>query len=309
MFKFKKKNNNKVIGRQRAYSSRQLENRRYLYHSVSLEQAKQQSTNIKFKKDETDINHITEINITKFWIRRIVELFIWSVIIVAGIRLLSLSTVAQVKVLNNNTQFNSMIYQKIIDQQLASSWFNHNKLTVNVNNIAKVLESKYPTIVSVKANVPLVGNSLNIDITTSSPRLFLSTTYNAGLVDGQGRVVSIDNINKASSGLIIVNYPISVKLAIGDNILTPSIVNFINDVTYELKLKKITVNYFEVLPGANELDAYITNTKYYVKFDLQSNNPLLQIGTYLAVIHNLSLHNQSPSQYIDVRIPGRAYYK
>ncbi len=303
MFNFKKNSTNKTLARQRVSRNNLLENRRYLYHSVSLEHAKQQKN---IEQINSSIN-ISEVKFASFWTKRLLKLIILSIIIVGMVRFLTLSENAKVEVVNNKSL--NYAYQSLVDKQLASSWLNDNKLTISVNGIDQVLENNYPTIVNIKTNIPLIGSQLVLYVTTSAPKLFLSTTYNAGLVDGQGRVVSVNKVDQSSSGLVVVNYPIPIKLSLGDNILPASDVNFISDVSYELSLKKITVSYYEVLPGANELDAYIANTKYYVKFNLQIGQPLVQIGSYLAVIHNLNTNNIVPRQYIDVRIPGRVYYR
>ena len=64
------------------------------------------------------------------------------------------------------------------------------------------------------------------------------------------------------------------------------------------------------MPAAeNELDMYLTGQSYYVKFNLADSSPLQEVGTFLAVRQNLQQQGITPSQYIDVRVDGRAYYK
>ncbi len=61
-------------------------------------------------------------------------------------------------------------------------------------------------------------------------------------------------------------------------------------------------------PAAYELDVYLSETPYYVKFNLE-NDALQQAGTFLAAKQRLDRDNIRPEKYVDVRVSGRAYYK
>jgi hypothetical protein len=64
-----------------------------------------------------------------------------------------------------------------------------------------------------------------------------------------------------------------------------------------------------VLPvQTNELDVNLAGQSYFVKFDLQENDPRQQAGTFLATIASLKSQNITPTKYVDVRVDGRAYY-
>jgi hypothetical protein len=62
-------------------------------------------------------------------------------------------------------------------------------------------------------------------------------------------------------------------------------------------------------PAASELDVQLNGRPYFVKFNLQSNNPRGEAGTFLATIAQLSRQNIVPGHYVDVRVDGRAYYQ
>jgi hypothetical protein len=65
-----------------------------------------------------------------------------------------------------------------------------------------------------------------------------------------------------------------------------------------------------ILPaGTSELDVHLAGQPYFVKFNLNNNDPRQQAGTFLAAIANLQKNHITPAQYIDVRVDGRAYYQ
>ena len=82
MFNFKKNSTNKTLARQRVSRNNLLENRRYLYHSVSLEHAKQQKN---IEQINSSIN-ISEVKFASFWTKRLLKLIILSIIIVGMVR-------------------------------------------------------------------------------------------------------------------------------------------------------------------------------------------------------------------------------
>ncbi len=307
----------KESGRIRQYSANSnYDQRRYLYHSVSLERTRleRELPSKSIRKDENK-SPITEIinkskyknvSFIKYWIRRLIIIVLLSFLIIASIRFLQLSP-DQVYVSATNNQLDAE-YSSVISGLIRQSWFNGNKVTLNKVGLSNFLKDKFPDIINVGVSYPVFKNSLRVNITTSPANIFLSTTYNGGLVNNQGRVVDT-SISANNSKLIIVNFPINIKLKDNEYILTQSTINFINTITYELKSKNIAINHYVIVPGNNELDAYISLKNYYVKFNLQSNDPINQAGTFLALSHYLFINNISPLQYIDVRIDGRAYFK
>jgi hypothetical protein len=59
---------------------------------------------------------------------------------------------------------------------------------------------------------------------------------------------------------------------------------------------------------AEELDIHTPDRPYYVKFYL-AGDALLQTGQYLASRHQFDTTNSQPAEYLDVRIPGKIFYK
>ncbi len=303
MIRNRKNNKSENKPRQRQISDRaDYESRRYLYHSFDVTRTR----NVELRDEK-----VTEIqidknknNFFKYWITRIIKLIIVSLLIVGFIRFSQLSNKVTVSSVNQSL---NTTYATVIDNFLSKSIFNKNKLTINSTKLVQYLKNKYPDISDVKVSFGLFNQNINVKIIMSQTNIFLSTTFNAGLVDDQGRVIETNILTQ--KGYTIVNYPVNLKLSIGNQVLTPSQINFIQTVLYQLNNKRISINHFNILPGADELDAYIQGKPYYIKFNLNSNDSIQQSGTFLALSHYLTINNIIPSQYIDVRIDGRAYFK
>lgn len=288
-------------------SSLSTDQRRYLYNSVNLDKARQLHEN-KITQIKEDNPSNKSKRILRFWIKRIIILSITAFIIVIAIRILQLTPQAKINITNNSSNQSIINYQSVVDNYLSSNWLENNKATLNKNGLISLIKRQFPDVKAVNIKTSWFSNQVSVSLTIYRSQLFLSTIYNSGVVNSSGKVISLDHTNV--NGMSVVNYPIAIRLKIGSNILTYQDIYFIETVNYELNLKNIKVNQFIVQSGAEELDAYIQSTpSYYVKFNLISGDVLQQTGTYLALIHNLSLSHITPNKYIDVRIDGRAYYK
>ena len=86
-------------------------------------------------------------------------------------------------------------------------------------------------------------------------------------------------------------------------------ISFIKTVIAQLAAKQVIVSGLTLPVASREIDANIAGVGYIVKFNLQDGKALQQAGTFLATKGRLDSQSITPSQYIDVRVPGRAYYK
>jgi hypothetical protein len=199
---------------------------------------------------------------------------------------------------------------KFIDKQLSRSIFNHNKLTINTISITKEISDHFSQFNNVEVSVPIIGTKLNIYVSDSDPSVEVIYNNVKYIVNNNGVTIFRDYNYKSINQLQlpIINQA-SLSPVVGQNILSSEQVSFINNVFEQLKLKNITVKYFTITNSGTELNAYINNEPYYVKFDLEQNNPQLQAGDYLAAINYLNHQKITPKQYIDVRVEGRVFYK
>jgi hypothetical protein len=119
-------------------------------------------------------------------------------------------------------------------------------------------------------------------------------------------VSSADSINFTYSMPYVINS--FSKININKQALSNSDLAFILYVYDELEAQSIKTSYYTLVPNSRELDVKPAAQPYTIKFNLEED-PKVQTGSYLALRGYLQTNKITASQYIDVRVLGRAYYK
>jgi hypothetical protein len=203
-------------------------------------------------------------------------------------------------------------YQLAATKILSQSFTSQNKLTLNTTSFITQLKTEFPQIASATLSIPLVGSKMTLTITVTKAALVLQSGTSGYVIDQNGRIMASASqvANLSSLKLPIVSDPTTAGvLTNGTQALSMTTVQFITSVIYELNQKSITVKQLVLPDGSNELDVYPTGKTYYVKFNLQSNTPVNQAGTYLALNNYFTQRGITPASYVDVRVAGRGYYK
>lgn len=202
-------------------------------------------------------------------------------------------------------------YSTLASEAIGSSLYNQNKLTLSNSDVAQYLKSRYPEIAYAAVTLPFIGSTPTVHIQLVTPALIYSTRGFNYVLDGNGTIICpLSTLSPPEASVLpSVQSSYNGPLKAGDQVLTNSNVLFIRIVKAALAAKNIGVNKMVLVPGAEELDVYPAAVPYFVKFNLYNNDPLQQVGTYLATVATLKAKNQVPQQYIDVRVDGRAYYK
>lgn len=247
--------------------------------------------------------------------RRFGVIAIGGAVLVSLISVLTLSPDPKIQPLNASTGsflHSTATYQQAATKLLADSPGSRTKLTINTGAIGNALRRQFPDLAIVSVKLPLIGHRPVIYIQPIQPALVLSTLHSGQFV------VSTDGHIAGSATAATANdlhVPLVIDqsgaaVSVGQAALPTSTVSFIQAVAYQLRQKQVGVTAFTLPPGSGELDATITDTPYFVKFNLE--NPAStqqQIGTFLAIRHYLQGQGTQPAQYIDVRVDGRGYYK
>jgi hypothetical protein len=204
------------------------------------------------------------------------------------------------------------VYQRAADKLFSQSLGNQNKLTVDAAGISDRLKAMFPELSDVSVTLPVVGNQPTVYLQPAEPTLILSANGNSYVIDNTGRALayaqSMPAQNRASLPQVVDQSGLQPQ--VGRQVLPSTSVAFIQTVLAQLKAQHVSVSKV-VLPSASfEVDMYIAGKPYFVKFNMHdSSGALQQTGAYIAVAQDLAGKNITPSQYIDVRIDGRAYYK
>lgn len=249
-----------------------------------------------------------------YWAQRFGMLVAIIAIAVATVSVMSLSTDPKVVPLDSSSGVflhPMSTYEAAAQQLFDDSILNHNKLTVDTNNISGHLKQQFPELSVVNITLPLIGHRPIIYVAGAQPALLLQANDSRSyIIDTTGRAIGTAGANSAASlHLLNVRDASSSGIHIGQLAVAGKTVSFIETVQYQIEQKGLRSSTYVLPAGTNELDMYLDGQYYFVKFNLANNTALQQVGAFLAVKHNLEGRGITPANYIDVRVDGRAYYK
>ena len=279
------------------------------YHSKRIDQEANIGRQISRKQtNKSDQNYM------QFWLQRSGLAVLLIVSIVSVIYALNLSSNARIIFLKSSGSsfvHDQATYQTAADTILSKSIWNHNKLTVNTTDISRQMLNQFSELSSVNIVLPLLAHRPVIYLTPSQPSLIIIGANGTFLLDTNGKALLAitDIISIAGLKLPILTDQSGLKLAINHRALSSSDIAFIQIVIAQLAAKQVVITGLTLPVASREIDAGIAGKSYFVKFNLQNGNALLQSGTFLATQSHLSSKNITPAHYIDVRVPGRAYYQ
>lgn len=204
------------------------------------------------------------------------------------------------------------IYQQAAEEQFTSSILNGNKLTVGTAGITAALQKQFPELQNVSIVLPLIGHRPVVYIQPANPVLFL-TTQGGGvyLLDKSGRaLIGGDEAVSQTTKLHLpaVHDGSGVQVSVGQVALPSGDVDFIAQVVGQLQAKALQIASLDLPAGASELDVRMQGVGYVARFNMQGN-AREQAGAFLATKQYLTGQHIAPGQYVDVRVPQRAYYK
>lgn len=234
--------------------------------------------------------------------------------IICLVSILILSTVPRIVLVGgqgNNQLFNEYRQSFLATSKrlFASSLFNRDKITVNSNGIAAQLAKDYPEFSQVTIGMPLIGQHPVVYVTQSIPSLVLTSSEGRFLINNTGvAVLRLTGSNQFDS-LPLLQDQSGLPINIGQPALTTDNVNFIETINYQLSAKNYKITSYVLPAGTSELDVHLSSLAYYVKFNLEDNNPVVQAGRFIATANYFKQNNINPSTYVDVRTNGRVYYK
>lgn len=206
------------------------------------------------------------------------------------------------------------VYARAAQELFASSAANRNKLTIDASGIAEQLRRRFPELQAVSVNLPFIGDKATVHLQPAMPALVLAANNGTYIVDSNGRALAEASSASNLSRLKVptVTDQSSLEVSIGQQVLPRSATKFISTIKQQLQSQKITAQSMTLPAVAGELDVYVAGKPYFIKFNLQQASEASaaqQAGTFLAAIKKLEKEGKAPSQYVDVRLPGRAYSK
>lgn len=234
-----------------------------------------------------------------------------TVAVLIGFYLSLISGGAKVVVEGNPLLINSVSTYSAATGDAANGLTGKSKFTVNRQKIEDKLKQQFPEINDVRVSTPLFSNSLKVDIQLTNPTIVMNSGVSGYIIDDRG--VAVMNLDKTSPSfdilkLIQITDQSNVSLEVGKPALTSDQVNFIDEIKHQSDAKALTLETVNLLGGGGELNIKYAGLAYSVKFNL-NEDARISFGTFIATKEYLEANKQSPAEYVDVRIPERAYVK
>jgi hypothetical protein len=206
------------------------------------------------------------------------------------------------------------VYTEAAAKLIGSSATNRNKMTINTAGIASGMQAQFPELHSVTVAVPLIGDTPTVYIRPADPELTLVTAGGTFIIDRHGRALGEPRASGQYSqlGLPTVTDQSSLTFKLGDQALPRSTALFIRTVARQYDAQRATIKAMTLPAGRSELDVYPSGKQYFVRYNIQDATEKaaeLQSGAYFAANRHLTGKRITPSQYVDVRLQGRVYYR
>jgi len=190
-------------------------------------------------------------------------------------------------------------------QLLARDAANHTKLTADLDGTARALQQEFPELQHVSLEAPLVGSRPILYIQVTQPSLILQSPQGNYALNDSG--ITLARLSKLPPNVPLVVDQSGSSLRVSGQALPSSTVSFVQTVAYQLAAAKLDVSAF-VLPVGKpyELDIRLEGKAYVVRCNLEAD-ARTQSGALIATVQQLG--QRTPAQYLDLRTPGRVYYK
>lgn len=252
----------------------------------------------------------------QFWLRRIGLLILLLAVtasVTSGLTLSADPEVVPVEEKNNAYAFlhDQATYHAAASKLIGSSLLNRNKITIDTDRISAEMIKQFPELSGASVTLPLLAHRPIIHIQAANPALIVHATNGSYVLDSKGKALlpSGSLASSVSAKLPQVTDQSGLEIKPNTQVLPSGDVEFIDTIVAQLTAKGVKIESMTLPAGTRELDVKIADKPYFVKFNLQTPDARRQAGTFLATQAMLQRKNSLPSQYIDVRVEGRAYFK
>lgn len=185
-----------------------------------------------------------------------------------------------------------------------SSVMGKNILFLNTNHVADYISNQNYQFSEVRVERDFI-TGLKVIVKEKQPSIIWQTGASSYVLSDDGRAITDSHSNYSDLPTIKDSANLPVKL--GDKVAPANFVKFVLDMLKGLNDRGIAVVDMEVPETTSEIYAR-TNKNYLIKFD--TNRDIhSQLSSLDSVIKTISSQNKKPSEYIDLRIEGRVFYK
>jgi len=178
------------------------------------------------------------------------------------------------------------------------------------------MQEEFPEIKHIDAILPLAGRDLTVSISVSSPFAIIQNGQNKMIMDGKGVIVDKYTTVPGSIHLLTISMAQELSsLKLGSRVMTKEEVGLLQLLNSEVSTitlsgKDSSLNIESILLDVSNREAVVelVDTGFYIKLSTYSSKEE-QVGSLKATLLKLDREASLPSNYIDVRVPGRVFIK
>src|SRR3989344_2971045 len=159
--------------------------------------------------------------------------------------------------------------------------------------------------------LPLMGHRPIVKIASNRPVVALENDQNnLFVIDRQGRaLMKLDNREQAAQmNLLVLKDQSTTPVELGRHVITEQDAGFITELMAQLDAKNTKITELTLPAIANELHIKVEGKNYVVKFNTLTD-ARQSAGALLAVKEKFEKENINPTEYIDLRVEEKVYYK
>ncbi len=243
---------------------------------------------------------------------RAVNYLIGLIILGGVIYMCMLNPSAQIKISGQESYpRNKKSYEEGVNTQLKSSIFYRNKLTFDSSVVAEKIRAEFPEVTKVDISISPFRHRPVIKLTLAKPTERLISGEHSYILDEDGTALFDQNDASPSldvNSLLTITDDSGQAVQLGKPALSELQISFIREVIGQTRAKGLSPQSFTLSRGGTELDVRFKNMGYFVKFSFISD-ARQSSGAFIALKKQLDRDGVTPKEYIDLRIPDKAFVK
>ncbi|MBI2797829.1 FtsQ-type POTRA domain-containing protein [Candidatus Saccharibacteria bacterium] len=194
--------------------------------------------------------------------------------------------------------------QKAVEQALSETPLSRNIIFLNTTQISDLIKSQNQQVASVRVDRSL-PNGIVVIIREQDPALLWRSATKAYVVSNDGYAYSqtTNNINNLITVIDTSNLPVRL----GQPIVPASFVSFVKDL--QTKLPSLGIKLAQLNVGETTSEIVVaTNSGYSIRLDTTRSSDD-QLNDLKSTLDALKKQNKKITEYVDLRVPGKAFYK
>ena len=199
------------------------------------------------------------------------------------------------------------IYRSGAQGIIKSSVFNRSKLTFDYRGVEESLKTKFPEIETISISFDVIGRKPVIQMFMHKPTYLFSTNGTSWAIDDRGVAIGRQNDLKESftGSLDTITDEIGVQASIGDTLISPLQVTFLTAMIDLLSKQQAVVEAIYIPLNPKQIDIVVRGEGWRYKLNSESTvtSQANQLSGYT------SANGNTPSEYVDVRVPEKVYWR